>query len=260
MEDLATTGPPEGSASLSGIGAGRGVRVVLSRKKQREAPESNVKVCRASAGAVPGGVPDSLAPRAVAAIPGTPGVVKAGKAAALSVILPACLARTDTRANDIQAGLTTLTHPTLNQPFTELLGRLGLAPTLLVLAPTTTRACAPRPRPTTTGPTASTAATPSAAATAVTRAATAATSPTTTTTTTTTTASTSSTAAPTTTPAATSTTTVASSTTPATLALTVAELRTSQSSTNVLKNRDVCSSSRGEGGGKGGGGAPLKEG
>ncbi|CAI7841636.1 unnamed protein product [Closterium sp. NIES-53] len=159
----------------------------------------------------------------------TPGVVKACKAAALSVILPACLARTNTFANVIRAGLTTLTRPTLNQPLTELLGRLGLAPTLLLLAPTTTRACAPRSRPTTTGPTAST------AATATTRASPAATSPTAATTTT---ASTSSTAAPTTAPTATSTTTAASSTTPATLALAVAALCTSRSSTDVLRNRD----------------------
>ncbi|CAI7896808.1 unnamed protein product [Closterium sp. NIES-54] len=158
----------------------------------------------------------------------TPGVVKAGKAAALSVIPPACRARTYTRANDIRAGLTTLTRPTLNQPLTELLGRLGLAPTLLLLAPTTTRASTPRSRPTSTGPTASTAATPSAASTAATRAST---------------ASTSSTAAPTTAPTATSTTTAASSPTPAPLALAVDALHPSQSSTDVLRNRDVCSSS-----------------
>ncbi|CAI7803044.1 unnamed protein product, partial [Closterium sp. NIES-53] len=186
-----------------------------------------------------------------------PGNVKAGKAAALSVKPPACLARTGTRANDIRAGLTTLARPTLNQPLTELLRRLSLAPTLLLLAPTATRASTLRSRPTTTGPTASTAATPSAASTANTRASTSATG---TTAATTSTASTSSTAAPTTTPTATSTTTAASSTTPATLALAVAALRTSRSSTDVLRNRDVCSSSRGEGGGKGGGGAPLKEG
>ncbi|CAI7756785.1 unnamed protein product [Closterium sp. NIES-54] len=175
MEERATTGPPEGSASLTGTGAGRGVRVVLSRKKQREAPESNVKVCKASAGA----------------------------------------------------------------------------------APTTTRGSTLRSRPTTTGPTASTAATPSAASTAATRASTVATSPTAATTST---ASTSSTAAATTAPTATSTTTAASSTTPATLALAVAALHSKRSSTNVLRNRHACSSSRGEGGGKGGGGAPLKEG
>ncbi|CAI7876335.1 unnamed protein product [Closterium sp. NIES-53] len=34
-------------------------------------PESNVKVCKSSAGAVPGGVPDALAPRAAAAILGS---------------------------------------------------------------------------------------------------------------------------------------------------------------------------------------------
>ncbi|CAI7933176.1 unnamed protein product [Closterium sp. NIES-54] len=171
-----------------------------------------------------------------------PGVVKAGKAAALGVKPPACPARMGTRANDIRAGLTTLTRPTLNQPLTGLLGRLSLALTLLLLAPTTTRASTLRSRPTTTSPTASTAATPSAASTATTRASTSATGPTTATTST---ASASSTAAPTTTPTATSTTTAASSTTPSTLALAVAALRTSRSSTDVLTNSDVCSSSRG---------------
>ncbi|CAI7813320.1 unnamed protein product [Closterium sp. NIES-53] len=187
----------------------------------------------------------------------TPGVVKAGEAAVLSVKLPACLACTDTRTNDIRAGLTTPTRPTLNQPLTELLGRLGLAPTLLLLSLTTTRASTPRSRPATTSPTAFTAATPSAASTAATRAPTATTSPTAATTST---ASTTSTAAPTNAPIATSTTTAATSTTPATLALAAAALRTRRSSTNVLSNRDVYSSSRSEGGGKGGGGAPLKEG
>ncbi|CAI6001911.1 unnamed protein product [Closterium sp. NIES-65] len=156
-----------------------------------------------------------------------------------------------------ESGLTTLTRPTLNQPLTEMLGHLSLALTLLLLAPTTTRASTLRSRPTTTGPATSTAATPSAASTAATRASTSATGPTAATTST---AFASSTAAPTTTPTATSTTTAASSTTPATLALAVAALRTSRSNTDVLRNRDVSSSSRGEGGGKGGGGAPLKEG
>ncbi|CAI7841672.1 unnamed protein product [Closterium sp. NIES-53] len=173
----------------------------------------------------------------------------AGEAAALSVKLPACLAFTDTHANDIRAALTTLTRPTLNQPLTELLGRLGLALTLLLLSLTTTRASTPRSRPATTSPTASTAATPSGASTAATRAPTAATSPTAATTST---ASTTPTAAPTTAPTATSTTTAATSTTRATLALAVAALCTSRSSTDVLSDRDVFSSSRGEGEGKGG--------
>ncbi|CAI7760809.1 unnamed protein product [Closterium sp. NIES-54] len=139
----------------------------------------------------------------------------------------------------------------------QLLGRLDLAPTLLLLSLTTTRASTPRSRLATTSPTVSTAATPSTASTAATRAPTAATSPTAATTSTT---STTSTAAPTTAPTATSATTTATSTTPTILALAAAALHTSRSSTNVLRNRDVCSSSRGEGGGKGGGGAPLKEG
>ncbi|CAI7819494.1 unnamed protein product [Closterium sp. NIES-54] len=118
--------------------------------------------------------------------------------------------------------------------------------------------------PTATSPTAFSAATPTAASTAATRAPTPATSPTAATSST---ASTTSTASPTTTPAATSattaatsTTTAATSTTPATLALADAALRTSRSSPDVLSNRDICSSNRGVGGGKGGGGAPLKEG
>ncbi|CAI7909521.1 unnamed protein product [Closterium sp. NIES-53] len=111
-------------------------------------------------------------------------------------------------------------------------------------------ASTPRSRPATTSPTASFAATLSAASTAATRAPTAATGPTAATTAT---ASTTSTAAPTTAPTATSTT-------PATLAFAGAALRTSRSSTDVFRNRDICSSRRGEGGGKGRGGAPLKEG
>ncbi|CAI7879858.1 unnamed protein product [Closterium sp. NIES-54] len=139
----------------------------------------------------------------------------------------------------------------LKQPLTELLGRLGLAPTLLLLPLATSRASTPRSSPTATSPTASTAATPTAASTAATRAPTPATTPT---------AATTSTAAPTTTPAATFTTTAATSTTLATLSLAAAALRTSRSSPDILSNRDVSSSNRGVGEGKGGGGAPLKEG
>ncbi|CAI7916290.1 unnamed protein product [Closterium sp. NIES-54] len=49
VEARATTGPPVGSASETGTGAASGVSVVLSQKKQRDAPESSVKVCKASA-------------------------------------------------------------------------------------------------------------------------------------------------------------------------------------------------------------------
>ncbi|CAI7890594.1 unnamed protein product [Closterium sp. NIES-54] len=98
--------------------------------------------------------------------------------------------------------------------------------------------------PTSTTPTAAT------AATASTKSPTPTTTPTTATTST---ASTTSTAAPTTTPAPTATT-------PATLALAVAALRTSRISLDVLSTKDINSSTRGVGGGKGGGGAPLKEG
>ncbi|CAI7868949.1 unnamed protein product [Closterium sp. NIES-53] len=103
---------------------------------------------------------------------------------------------------------------------------------------------------TATTPTATTTATPTAATTASTKAPTPATTPTTATTST---ASTTSIAAPTTTPAATAIT-------PATLALAAAALPTSGISSDILSTRDVSCSSRGVGGSKGGGGAPLKEG
>ncbi|CAI7807839.1 unnamed protein product [Closterium sp. NIES-54] len=157
---------------------------------------------------------------------------------------PASLTSTVTCANDIRA--TTQRRPT-QKPLTKLLGRRGLAPTLLLLTLASPSTDTLSVSPTTTSPTASTAATPTTASTTATRAPTPANSPT---------AATTSTAAPTTTPAATSTT-------PATLALAAAVHRTSRNSPDVLRNRDVCSSSsssRGVGGGKGGGGTPLKEG
>ncbi|CAI7888405.1 unnamed protein product [Closterium sp. NIES-53] len=175
----------------------------------------------------------------------TPSVVEAGEAAVLSVEPPASLTSTVTCANDIRA--TTPRRPT-QKPLTKLLGRRGLAPTLLLLTLATPRIDTTSASPTTTSPTASTAATPTAAPTTATRAPTPANSPTAATTFN---SSTTSTAAPTTTPAATSTTTAATSTTRATLALAAAVLRTSRSSPDVLSNRDVCSSSRGIGGGKG---------
>ncbi|CAI7866752.1 unnamed protein product, partial [Closterium sp. NIES-54] len=107
--------------------------------------------------------------------------------------------------------------------------------------------------PTASTPTAATTvttATPTAATAAATKSPTLATTPTAAITSTT---STTSTAAPTTTPAATSTTL-------ATLALAAAALPTSRSSLDILSTKDVNSSSRGIGGGKGGGGTPLKEG
>ncbi|CAI7746587.1 unnamed protein product [Closterium sp. NIES-54] len=91
MEERVRTGHPEGSANPTGTGAGSGVRVVLSRKKHREALESGVKVCKASAGAVPGRV-DSLAPRAAASVPGSGGTHR-GLTRTL-LLLPLATART----------------------------------------------------------------------------------------------------------------------------------------------------------------------
>ncbi|CAI7751418.1 unnamed protein product [Closterium sp. NIES-54] len=130
-------------------------------------------------------------------------------------------------------------------------GHLGLVPTLLLLPLATARTSpVSNFNPTATTPTSATTATPTAATTAATKAPTPATTPTAATTSST---STTSTAAPTTTPAATSTT-------PATLALAAAALPTSRSSPDILSTKEVNSSSRGVGGGKGGGGTPLKEG
>ncbi|CAI7863858.1 unnamed protein product, partial [Closterium sp. NIES-54] len=150
-----------------------------------------------------------------------------------------------------ESAITTPRRPTLSKPLTKLLGRRGLAPTLLLLSLATART-APlnSSTPTATTPTAATTATPTAATTAATKAPTPVTTPTATTTSTT---STTSTAAPTSTP-------IAASTTPATLALAAAPLPTSRSSPNILSTKDAKSSSRGVGGGKGGGGTPLKEG
>ncbi|CAI7890104.1 unnamed protein product [Closterium sp. NIES-54] len=114
----------------------------------------------------------------------------------------------------------------------------------------TTNEAAGTTGPTATTPTAATTATPTAATTVATKDPTHATTPTTATTSF---ASTTSTAAPTTTPAATATT-------PATLAVAAAALPTSRSSPDILSTKDVNSSSRGVGGGKGGGGTPLEEG
>ncbi|CAI7905144.1 unnamed protein product [Closterium sp. NIES-53] len=147
-----------------------------------------------------------------------------------------------------------LDRATLSKPLTKLLGRRGLAPTLLLLplatattsppnssTPTATTAAATTPTATTTATT-----TPTAATTAATEAPTPATTLTVTSAT-----STASTASTTTTPAATSTT----------LALAAAALPTRiRSSPDVLSTKDVNSSSRIVGGGKGGGGTPLKEG
>ncbi|CAI7816362.1 unnamed protein product, partial [Closterium sp. NIES-53] len=152
----------------------------------------------------------------------TPSVIEAGEAAVLSVKLPACLTSTVTRANDIWAAATTPRRSTLQKPLTKLLGRLGLALTLLLLTPATSKTSTPSASPTATKPTAATAATSTAASTAATNTPTPATTPTAATTSI---ASTTSTAAPTTTPAA-------PSTIPAILALAAAALCTSRSSSD----------------------------
>ncbi|CAI7784796.1 unnamed protein product [Closterium sp. NIES-53] len=159
----------------------------------------------------------------------------------------------------MRAANTTPRCPTLSKPLTKLLGHRGLAPTLLLLPLATARTSPPNsttPSATTaaaTTPTAATTATPTpiAATTVATEAPTPTTTPTTSTTSATSTASTAST---TTTPAATATTLAA-------LALAAATLPTKRrSNPDILSTKDINSISRIVGGGKGGGGTPLKEG
>ncbi|CAI7733385.1 unnamed protein product [Closterium sp. NIES-54] len=201
---------------------------VLSRKKQREAPESSVKVCKASAGAVKdrNSRPKQLCPEGpldlVTKLRAS-SVVEAGEAVVLNVRLPSCLTSTVTRANDIRTATTSSRRPTLRQPLTKLLGRRGLAPTLLPLPLASSRTSTLSSSPIATTPTAATTTTPTAASTAATKAPTPATTPTAATTPS---ASTTSTASPTTTPAALATTPIALATTPATLALVAAALCT----------------------------------
>ncbi|CAI7917807.1 unnamed protein product [Closterium sp. NIES-54] len=75
VEKWARTEPPEGSARETATGRLSGVSVVRSRKKEREAPESRVKVWVAEADVVPEsadspapGAAGSLAPRAAASL------------------------------------------------------------------------------------------------------------------------------------------------------------------------------------------------
>ncbi|CAI7881636.1 unnamed protein product [Closterium sp. NIES-53] len=218
--------------------------MVLSRKKQREALESIVEVCKALAGAVPGRA-HSLAPRAATSIPGSGGTHSAA-----------------TCANDLQVANTTPRHPTLSKPLTKLLGRRGLARTLLLLplataitsplnssTPTATTAPATTP----TAATTAAAATPTAATTAATNAATNASTPTTTPTATTATST-----------ASTAPNTASTAATPTTLAslapATAAPPTRSRCSPDLLSIKEVNSSNSRDRGDKGGGGTPPKEG
>ncbi|CAI5951341.1 unnamed protein product [Closterium sp. NIES-65] len=138
------------------------MRVVRSRKKEREAPEARVKVCKALPDVVPEradspapGAADSLvpgaadlrAPRAAAAMPGsggthreleTPGVSLAAKAALGGVRPAARLPSAVTSTQDVGIGTSTPRR---------LLGWQGLTRALLLLTLATTEA-SPRHRAT----------------------------------------------------------------------------------------------------------------
>ncbi|CAI7855924.1 unnamed protein product [Closterium sp. NIES-53] len=131
MEDIsltecARTGPPEGSARETATGRLSGVSVVLFLKKEREAPESSVKVCKASVGAVPEradsptpgaadspvpGTADALAPRAAAAMLGSGGTLST-TAAATSTTAAAAAASTTSAAAATTEAPTPGTTPT----------------------------------------------------------------------------------------------------------------------------------------------------
>ncbi|CAI7820606.1 unnamed protein product, partial [Closterium sp. NIES-53] len=69
VEKRDRTGPPEGSARDTATGRLSGVRVVRSRKKERDAPESRVKVREAEADAVPESAEALVPERAVSPTP-----------------------------------------------------------------------------------------------------------------------------------------------------------------------------------------------
>ncbi|CAI7764600.1 unnamed protein product, partial [Closterium sp. NIES-53] len=142
VEKRERTGPPEGSARETATGRLSGVRVVRSRKKERDAPESRVKVREAEADAVPESavapVPeravsptpestDALAPRADASpapraavpMPGSGGKHRSQSPSSLMV----------SPAGDLH-GLRKLLAPRVRQAAKAALGAVG-TPTLL---------------------------------------------------------------------------------------------------------------------------------
>ncbi|CAI5943356.1 unnamed protein product [Closterium sp. NIES-65] len=207
-----------------GVSQGDCVSVVRSQKKEREAPESSVKVREAEADAVPESaaspVPESanaLAPRAAASqapsaavpMPGSGGkhrVRQAAKAALGGVGTPTLLTRVVVGTKDVGARTKTPTTLTLRVPLTELLRRGDVPRTLLLLLALTTTRAAPL-RGTT-----STSSTPSATA-ASTSATTAASAPTAAAATTSASAAATTTTTPATTPTATPTPSAASTAT-----------------------------------------------
>ncbi|CAI7837130.1 unnamed protein product, partial [Closterium sp. NIES-53] len=160
-----------------------------SRKKEREAPESRVKVWRTWADVVPEGadspVPeaaDTLAPRAATSPPGSGGrhsprqVFPARDlSGARELVTPRVCQAAETALSGVQAP----TSLTTSVPLTKLLGGRGLTTALLLLALTTT-GTTPLRRAATSATAASATSTTASATTAATDASTPATTPTTT--------------------------------------------------------------------------------
>ncbi|CAI7865472.1 unnamed protein product [Closterium sp. NIES-54] len=153
-------------------------KVTLSRKKEREAPESRVKVWRTWADVVPEGadspVPeaaDTLAPRAATSPPGSGG----RHSGARELVTPRVCQAAETALSGVQAP----TSLTTSVPLTKLLGGRGLTTALLLLALTTT-GTTPLRRAATSATAASATSTTASATTAATDASTPATTPTTT--------------------------------------------------------------------------------
>ncbi|CAI7771353.1 unnamed protein product [Closterium sp. NIES-53] len=142
VEKLARIGPPEGSARETATGRLSGVSVVQSRKKEREAPESRVKVWRTWADVVPERADspapeaaDTLAPRAATSPPGSggrhsPRQVSPARdlSGARELVTPRVCQAAETALSGVQA-------PAL---LTSVVARRGLTTALLLLALTTT--------------------------------------------------------------------------------------------------------------------------
>ncbi|CAI5481359.1 unnamed protein product [Closterium sp. Yama58-4] len=204
--------------------------------------------------------------------PETPGICQAAEAALSGVRAATLLPSAVTSTEEVRTGTSTPRPLTPSVPLVKLLGWRGLTRALLLLTLATTRASSLRgATPTSATATTATAATAATATTATTAAAATATS-TPTTAAAAASASTAATRAPAsaTTPTSTPTppaTSTATTTTPASSSSTLAPLALAAAappargrrSTDRLSAKEVDSSSRGNRGQKGNGGAPLKE-
>ncbi|CAI5962661.1 unnamed protein product [Closterium sp. NIES-64] len=179
VEEVAMTGPPEGSARETATGRASGSRAVRSRKKQREAPESSVKVCSAAVDSEINSAGQLSGLREL----NTPSVVETSEAALCGVRSPTLLTSAVTSANDVRAAKATPPTPpppppVLRVPLTDLLGRRSVLLALATASASTTTTAAATSSTTPTLAAAASTATPTTASAPATSPAAAATTPT----------------------------------------------------------------------------------